>query len=241
MQKPLLAALALLLPASCGGGGDAPGESDERGGPHALAGFTWSAEPAVVGGIELAFALRFDDDSVTAQNTCDGALTASVTAPVRYLYSATIPEGDSVEESRDGATCQAGVEAGTFDFEIVDGRLEMLYEGELVVFEPAGAVAGLYGSWRAEAPGIGTLTWSMGGGAIEVEAACENGLSARVVVDAEFENRVQFPEAAEDVVSDDFGAECSVAIATGEAEYHFEGDTLVMTFDGQDLYLEPRR
>lgn len=242
-NKIQAAALSLVvsvsLLAACGGGAGSGGGGSDRGGPDSLIGFQWTADPITVNGITFEFGFEFSADTVTAYNTCDGALTATVEAPVRYLYTATVPAGDSTEAASDGNTCRVSIDSGTFDFEIVDGKLRMTQNGETLDFEPAGATAGLYGEWTADAPGIGTLIWSMGGGQIVATTDCDNGLSATVEVDADFINRLEFPEPAEDVVTEGT-LECSVSVAATMMTYYFDGDTLVMSDGGEEIRFEPR-
>jgi hypothetical protein len=236
-------ALVALL-AACGSDGsddgDGPGGADDdRGGPDSLVGHEWTSDPVTVNGIEFVFGFQFDEGSVTASNTCNGEVTATAEAPVRYRYTATIPVAGRTDEEEGGDTCFAEIAAGTFEFEIVDGKLVLTFDGETIEFEPAGDTAGLYGEWTAEAPGVGTLIWSMGGGAISATSECDNGLSATVEVDAEFVNKLEITEAAEDVVMDR-GLECSVGIAAGTSTYRFDGDVLILVTGGEEIRFHRR-
>lgn len=239
MQIPSLLPALLVLPLIACGADSGASSSASRGGPDSLVGFKWTSEPVTAGGIEFVLALSFAENSVTAANTCNGELTASTSTPVRYRYTATIPKGDSVENTKDGSSCFASIDAGSFDFEIVDGNLVANYQGETLTFEPVGAVNGLYGRWQATGNGL-TLSWSMGNGEILVDADCHNGVTASVRVDADFENRIEFVEAAEQTESDDFGFDCSVSIARGMATYYFDGDALVLSQEGQAVRFEPK-
>lgn len=229
----------LILPFVACGNDAGSSSAAGRGGPDSLVGFRWTSDPVLAGGIEFVLALSFSDSSVTATSTCDGSLTATTSTPVRYRYTATIPKGDSVENTEGSNSCLASVDAGSFDFEIADGNLVASYQGEILTFEPSGAVDGLYGRWEVSANGL-TLAWSMGDGEIVVDADCHNGVTAQVAVDAGFENRVEFTEAAEQTESDEFGLECSVSIASGIATYYFDGDALVLSQQGQAIRFEPK-
>lgn len=237
---------ALALASACGdgnnggggGGGGGGGTITDRGGPDSLENFAWSmGEPIEINGIELQMSFRFDDDSVTVTSTCDGEVTVSTTAPVRYHYSASIASGDENEVEDGGDTCAVSIAAGSFDFEIVDGKLVATAGGESIEFSPVGSVAGLYGKWQREAPGVGTLIWSMGGGKIRATSECDNGVSATVEVPAVFTNRLQIVSASENTVEEN-GLECSASISAGSGTYRFEGNELVMTFEGEDMRLE---
>lgn len=209
--------------------------ANERGGPHSLIGYDWTSDPLNIQDIEFVVRFRFDETHLTATGTCDGELSATTEVPVRYRYTATVPAGDRVDEAKDGNTCFAAIQAGSFDFEIVGDKLVVTSEGETVEFSADGTVSGLYGKWATPAPGIGTLTWAMGGGKIVATSQCDNGVSASVEVDATFINKLEITESAEKVVEDGFGLECWVSVAAGLSTYRFEGDDLILTTNGEDV------
>lgn len=222
--------IALLLTfAACTTDGD-----DDRGGPDALAGFTWQSK-ASANGIDFLFGFQFATSSVTASNTCSFAgqeLTASVSAPIKYRYHAEIPSG-----GREGdAACFVEVAKGAFDFELVGDKLVMMSGGQTIEWSSAGGRSGLYGDWTATVNGF-TLTWTMGGGKIRAKAACPSGGSASVSVSAQFTNFVDILEAANKEVGD-ASFSCSIGIAKAMAGYRFDGDDLIMTIDGKDTRFE---
>jgi hypothetical protein len=225
---------------SCGGDGPGgPGERDDRGGPDSLVGYKWTSDPLTVNGIKFVFGFGFSRSSVTAKNTCNDAVTATIEVPVRYRYTANVPTGGRTDEEEGGKTCFAEIAAGTFDFEITDNKLVMTHQDKTFDFKPVGSVAGLYGNWTAKAPGVGTLTWSMGGGKIVATSDCDNGVSATVEVSADFVNKIEFTEAAKDVKRGDSGLECSMEVAAGVSTYRFDGDTLVMKMNGEEIRFSP--
>lgn len=224
--------------AACASDSDPVDENDppitERGGPHGLGG-NWVADPATINGIELQLGLSFTPNSLTARNTCEQSLTAMITVPAKYKYTATIPSAGRGEA--DGDSCFVEIAAGSFDFEIVNNKLEMTYQGQSYSFDPAGGVAGLYGEWEVEAPNVGTLRWRMGGGKIRATVDCDNGSRATVAVNAQFVNKIELPQGGEDVRADGEGLECSARMLPGVVTYRFDGDILVLTSEGQDLRL----
>ena len=240
MNKPLLNLVFgfLIATAACGGDG---GGSGDRGGPDSLIGFMWQAEPVTINGIELQFGFQFDNSTVTASATCNGSLNVDVSSPVRYRYTATVSDGDSQTEESGDTSCFVELRASSFDFEIVGNKLVASYQGETFEFSPVGSVAGLYGKWKVDLPNVGTLTWSMGNGEIESTVDCTNGLSATVVVDADFVNKVEIVEEASNTETDEFGLECSVSTTKGTSEYYFDGSTLVVVlFNGEEFRLESK-
>jgi hypothetical protein len=202
----------------------------DRGGPDALAGVTWHTTFSD-NGIDFDFSFAFDDAKVSATNQCSFAgqsLTASTAAAVTYRYDVNVPTAGHGGDS----ACFIDVAAGTFSFEIAGDQLIMTANGETVTFTAAGPVSGLYGEWTAMQDGF-TITWSMGNGKIRAKATCPSG-SASTEVAARFTNLVDILEDQMQTVGDD-SFNCTVSIAKAMAEYHFEGDELVMTVNGQSL------
>lgn len=218
-----------------GNKGSTPSQTADKGGPDSLVGYTWQADLAAANGVDFDFRFEFSDTKVVASNTCNGRITATVESPVRYLYTATVSSPNSAETQEGMNTCSSAIGQGTFDFEIVENKLLMTFDGQMVEFSPQGASGGLYGNWTVQAPGIGTLVWSMGGGKITATSNCDNGLSATTEVSAQFINKLEILEDAQTVVEDDFGLECSVAINKGVFPYRFEGDDFILTTDGQEM------
>ncbi len=220
---------AIVFVLACGNDETSGAGGTDLGGPDSLVGYRWTSDPMNAAGIDFVLDFAFDERTVTATNTCNGALSATTQAPVRYRYTANVPTAGHAESSGGGATCYVDVAAGTFDFEIVDGRLHLTYGDETVDFAPMGSVAGLYGTWVADAPGVGTLIWSMGGGRILATAECDGGLTATTEVPATFTNSLEITDAASNTVTDDYGLECTVGISRDTLTYRFEDGTLVMT------------
>jgi hypothetical protein len=224
-----LHALTLLALAACSTDDSSPPITD-RGGPDALAGIEWHTTFSQ-NGIDFDFSFAFDDAKVSATNRCSFAgqsLTASTASAVKYRYDVNVPTAGHGGDS----SCFIDVAAGKFSFEIAGDNLIMMANGETVTFTPAGPVSGLYGEWTATQDGF-TVTWSMGNGKIHATATCPSG-SASTEVSAQFTNLVDILEDQSQTVGDD-SFNCTVSIAKAMAEYHFEGDDLVMTVNGQSL------
>jgi hypothetical protein len=79
----------------------------------------------------------------------------------------------------------------------------------------------------------------MGGGKIVATSACDNGVSATVEVGADFVNKIEFTEPAKKVVKGASGLECSMGVAAGVSIYRFDGDTLVMKMNGEEIRFSP--
>lgn len=203
----------------------------DRGGPQSLSGFDWSTGPIDANGFQLELAFEFGEDELTASNTCEGTTTVTTTSPIRYTYQAEVATGNSdvVEDGED--FCEVSIDAGSFDFEIVEGNLQMTTGGETVVVSPAGSVSGLYGEWSVGNE-VGTLYFSMGNGRLEARSECTNGLVAKTSVAANYRNFVVIEEAS--MGGDDL---CSVSIDASTMEYRFEGSELVLIQDGQEIRL----
>ncbi len=217
----------------------APAESGtERGGPHSLAGFRWAGPAQTVNGIEFQPEFSFDATSVTARNTCNRTLSVMATAPARYRYTGNVPSSSRREESSDGASCSVEILAGAIEFEIVENVLRVTRDGSTVDFQPSGSVAGLYGTWTAEAPGVGRLSWSMGGGRIRATATCSNGVSATTDAAASFVNILDITEDANNSV-EDAGLTCTVGIARGTYTYAFDGADMILTGGGGSIRFIP--
>jgi hypothetical protein len=232
--------LTALLLAACGDDSGAEGSNNtsnnatpDKGGPDSLIGATWKGDPITANGITFEPSFTFNADSVIVSNTCDGAVTASATAPVRYHYDATTLKEASKEVEGGGDTCSASVQKGSFSFEIIEGKLRMTYMDQTIEFSPVGGVAGLYGTWGAPAPGVGTLEWTMGGGKIGVTSKCDNGLTASTSTSATFINYLTIKEAAMDEVEDG-GITCNAGINAGTFTYRFDGADIILTQNGQD-------
>lgn len=242
--------LCLMLTASaCGDDGAAQDESNntsnntnntsqDRGGPDNLVGVSWRGQPQTINGVTLEPTFRFERDKVRLTNTCNGQVTASVEAPVRYHYTAVVPTRAEDVQEDGGATCSVSVEASTFNFELAEAGLKITVMGQELTFAPKGAVSGIYGQWSAQAPGVGELVWSMGGGKIKATALCDSGLTATATATARFTNHLTIQESAQDEVEEG-GITCSVGIAAGSFDYRFDGDTLVLITNGQELRFDP--
>jgi len=228
-----LIAISILVFGACGGGdgaGDDAPDITDRGGPDALAGVTWHTTFSQ-NGIDFDFSFAFDDVKVAATNECTFAgesLTASTASAVTYRYDVNVPSAGHGGDS----SCFIDVAAGKFSFEIAGDNLIMTANGETVTFTPAGPVSGLYGEWTAMQDGF-TVTWSMGNGKIRAKATCPSG-SASTVVSAQFTNLVDILEDQMETVGDE-SFNCTVSIAKAMGEYHFDGDDLVMTVNGETL------
>ena len=217
----------------------APAESGtERGGPHALSGFRWTGPAQTLNGIELQPEFSFDPMSVTARNTCNRTLSVMTTAPARYRYTGNVPSASRREESSNGASCSVEILAGAIEFEIVNNVLRVTGGGSTIDFQPSGAVAGLYGTWTADAPGVGRLSWSMGGGRIRATATCSNGVSATTDAAASFVNILDITEDASNSV-EDAGLTCSVGIARGTYTYTFDGADMILSGMGGSIRFIP--
>ena len=226
MKAPLtIAILALTACASDSSGGD------DRGGPDALTGVGWHTT-FEQNGINFDFSFAFDNAKVTATNKCsvDGqSLTATTAAMVKYRYDANIPKAGH------GGTdaCFVDVASGKFSFEIAGDKLIMTANGQTVTFTQApGSRSGLYGDWTAMQNGF-EITWSMGGGKIRATAKCPSG-SASTEVSADFTNFVDILEDKSQTEGDD-SFNCNVGISKAMAEYHFDGDDLVMNVGGKSI------
>ena len=229
-MKTFLTSLTLLALQACATDDSSDPAITDRGGPDALAGVTWHTTFSA-NGIDFDFSFAFDDTKVSATNQCSLAgqsLTASTAAALKYRYDVNVPSAGHGGDS----ACFIDVAAGKFSFEIAGDQLIMMANGETVTFTAAGPVSGLYGEWTAMQDGF-TVTWSMGNGKIRAKATCPSG-SASTEVAAQFTNLVDILEDQMQTVGDD-SFNCSVSIAKAMAEYHFEGDELVMTVNGQSL------
>jgi hypothetical protein len=193
-----------------------------------------------VNGIRFESAFSFYEDAISLQNTCDGTLIATATAPVRYRHTMTVPTGVEKEERVGDDACWLEIKSGTTEFELSGNRLLTTFQGQTISFEPVNGASGLYGAWTAEIPGVGTLTWRMGGGKIVATVECDSGLSVSAAVDADFVNLLDITAGDQDVVTDDFGLECEASIAPGTLEYFFRGGDLVMLSDGEEAILTRR-
>ena len=224
-----LHAITILALAACSTDDSSPAITD-RGGPDALAGVEWHTTFSQ-NGIDFDFSFAFDDTKVSANNVCHSggqSLTASTASPVKYRYTANIPKAGHGGDD----ACFVDVAAGAFAFELAGDKLIMTVNGQTVQFTQSGARSGLYGDWSAMLNGF-TITWSMGNGKIRATATCPSG-SASTEVSAQFTNLVDILEDQSQTVGDD-SFNCTVSIAKAMAEYHFEGDDLVMTVNGQSL------
>jgi len=228
-MKALLA-ITVMLGACSADSDDENTPITDRGGPDALTGVSWHTTFSQ-NGIDFDFSFAFDDTKVSATNQCTFAgesLTASTAAAVTYRYDVNVPKAGHGGDS----SCFIDVAAGKFSFEIAGDELIMTANGETVTFTAAGPVSGLYGEWTAMQDGF-TVTWSMGNGKIRARATCPSG-SASTEVSAQFTNLVDILEDQMQTVGDE-SFNCTVSIAKAMAEYHFDGDDLVMTVDGQSL------
>ena len=214
------------------------GSGSERGGPQSLGGFRWTGPAQTVNGIELQPEFSFDAMSVTARNTCNRTLSVMTTAPARYRYTGNVPSSSRREESSNGANCVVEILAGTIEFEIVDNVLRVTGGGSTIDFQPSGSVAGLYGTWTAEAPGVGRLSWSMGGGRIRATATCSNGVSATTDAAASFVNILEITADASNSV-EEAGLTCNVGIARGTYTYTFDGADMILSGTGGTIRFIP--
>lgn len=226
--------LVLVFFLGCGGGG---ASDTDRGGPESLEGVSWRGETIEpVAGLELTPAFRFDGTQLELTNTCHSGgteLQATTRAPVRYHYEVRTDGG-----SDGGDSCAIEVASGVSTFELDDGALSWTFRGSTVRFQPAGAVAGLYGDWTAEND-VGVFRFSLGQGRLRASIACRGGESASVDLPADFSNFLDILEAAS-VTEESDGVSCTASIAAANRiPYRFDGDTLVMTFDGRDARFEP--
>lgn len=222
------AAFACCLLLGCATDSD-EGASD-RGGPDALTGFMWKTKVSN-NGLDFLFGFQFSDTMLSASNTCTAggeSLTATVSVPVKYRYSADVPSGGHGGD----AACFVDVAKGAFQFELAGSRLLMTFGGKVIEFSSTGTRSGLYGDWTAMVDGF-AITWSMGGGKIHARADCPGGTTASVTVDAKFKNFVDIVEAGSKTVGDDT-FNCSVGVSKALAEYRFASDALILTIDGKD-------
>lgn len=229
-------AAAAMFAACSDDGGAGPGSDADRGGPDALDGVSWSMAQSA-NGIDFDFRFEFGPTSLTASNTCTAggeSLTANVEVPVKYRYNASIPAG----KRSGGDECFVEITAGAFDFELAGDTLIATSGDSVIEFAAAGAHSGLYGDWTATVDGF-TLTWSMGAGKIDARASCPGvSDSPSVSVAADFVNYVDVLTADEDVVGDE-AFSCQLAVMQALMEYRFEGDELILSFNGQDTRLTP--
>ena len=214
------------------------GTDDEadRGGPDALTGFTWQTK-LKQGELDFLFGFTFTDTDVTASNVCtlgNDTLTAKVTTPVKYRYSAVVPTGGRAGDD----ACFVDVAKATFDFELQGSKLIMTVGAQRVEFDQAGARSGLYGEWTGSANGF-KLVWSMGGGKIRARSECPGGKTASVTVDATFQNFVDILAAKSEQVGDDTFS-CSVGVDKAMATYRFAGEQLILTVQGEDTTFDPK-
>lgn len=236
--RTLSSLVVVLSSLACGPQGPSgPGSISDQAGPEALSGTAWKAPPTTVNGIQLALQFQFDQTTVTASSTCDGTLTATARAPVKYRYRARITQSASKEEKSGSARCQVDVAAGSFDFVVTSKGLEVTWQGQTLTFQAKGGVSGLYGTWTAPAPGVGTLEWSLGNGKVSAAALCDGGLVARVEAPAEFTNILEVLEAAQKKETLG-GQSCEVGIAKGEMTYVVKNGELVLTQNGGSLSFE---
>jgi hypothetical protein len=231
MKRIFLVPLCTLALAACTDDSTGGGSGNDRGGPDALSGVTWHTTISQ-NGFDFDFSFAFDDAKVSASNVCHSggqSLTASTASPVKYRYTASIANAGHGGDD----ACFVDVAAGAFAFELAGDKLIMTVNGQTVQFTQSGARSGLYGDWSAMMNGF-TITWSMGNGKIHATAACPGGKTASTTVSAQFTNLVDIQEAQSQTVGDD-SFDCTVSIAKAMAEYHFDGDNLVMTVNGQTL------
>jgi len=116
-----------------------------------------------------------------------------------------------------------------FSFELAGDKLIMM-AGVRPCSSRSPDPSGLYGDWTAMQNGF-QITWSMRNGKIHATAACPSG-SASTEVAAQFTNIVDILEDKSNMVGDDT-FNCTVGIAKALAEYHFEGNDLVMVVNGR--------
>lgn len=207
-----------------------PGATD-RGGPDSLTGFSWNADPVSSGGVDFDFSFKFTATQVEASNTCNDAVTATVSSPVRYRYAMTVTESASKTEVADGKDCEVAISPGSLSFEVKGSELHANDGTNDFVFTSTGAVQGLYGTWSTPAAGVGTLSWRMGGGKVTATAACDNGLTATATASATFINYLDILETVSDSMNG-AGLDCEVGIQAGTSEYTFDGNDLVLTTGG---------
>lgn len=231
-----------VLMSACGddggdGGSSGVGSGANRGGPDALAGYTWGMTQDV-NGIEFDFGFEFGTSSVVATNTCTiggDSLTAEVEAPVKYRYRATITQAAQAGDE----ACHVAVAPGTIDFEISGNTLTGVSQGQTLTFTSTGARSGLYGDWSYSSPDGFTITWSMGSGKLKVWGSCPGGQAPTLTVDADYDNFVEILEAKQDYVGDD-AFNCQVAVDAGTFQYRFDGADLVLTMGGQETRFKAR-
>jgi len=234
----------VMLVAACGddggdggGGSTAIGSGANRGGPDALAGYTWSTTQTIEG-ITFDFDFEFGASSLVATNTCSmggDSLTAEVEAPVKYRYRATIKEAAQAGDE----ACHVGVAPGTIDFEITGNTLNAVAQGQTLTFTSSGVRSGLYGDWSYTSPDGFTITWSMGSGKLRVWGSCPGGQAPTATASADFTNFVEILEAKDAYVGDDF-FNCQVGIDAGTFEYRFDGADLVMSMGGQETRFDAK-
>jgi hypothetical protein len=225
----LILAISLLSVTACTDDSSSSSGQD-KGGPDALAGVTWHTTISQ-NGFDFDFGFAFDDTKVTASNTCHSSgqsLTATTASQIKYRYSADIPKAGHGGDS----SCFVDVLAGSFTFELAGDKLEVTVNGQTSEFtQGGGSRSGLYGDWTAMVNGF-TVTWNMGGGKIHATAACPGGGSASATVNATFKNFVDILEDQSMTVGDD-SFNCTVSISKAMSEYYFQGNDLVIVFNGQ--------
>lgn len=208
----------------------------DRAGPESLAGVGWRGDVFDTGDVTIQPTLTFSETSVSIANQCTGGgaeLRAEAVAPIRYHYTV-----DTEAQRAGDDSCFVEVGAGRSSFEVVGGRLEWVYMGERVTFDAAGPVAGVFGDWTHENE-VGRFRFSFGGGTLSVSLDCFNGASASMSVNATYRSYIDILESAADETVDG-GLTCNASVQAGnDIEYRFEGDTLIMVFDGQDVRFEP--
>ena len=214
--------------------GQTPGQGTSRGGPEALSGFTWGTTQSA-NGIDFDFSFEFGDTTLVATNVCSlggEELTAEVEVPVTYRYRATVLESGSAGDE----ACNVAVAQGVIDFTISGNTMTAVSDGQTLTFTSSGARSGVYGDWTYSQDGL-TLTWSVRGGTMTVKGDCgDKHVSTQVA--ATLQNFVDIVEAKNTEVGDE-SFNCSVGVDAGTAEYRFDGSTLVMSIDGQEIRFAP--
>ncbi len=237
-MRPLLLSslLALALPlAACGS--DSTDNSEDRAGPESLEGVAWRGDAVDVGGgVTIQPAFRFTRSTVSLENRCSGGgeeAVVTATAPIRYHYSVRTEGQRSGDDS-----CYVEIGSGQSTFEVIDGQLQWTYNGQVETFRAAGPVAGLYGEWTADND-VGRFRFSLGGGQITASIDCNTGGSASVTVNADFQSFVDILQPASEEVMEG-GLTCNASIqAANNVRYRFDGNALIMVFEGQELRFEP--
>ena len=227
-----------LLGCDSGGDGVNGGSSAGLGGPHSLVGVDWQGDAFVVNGLQLQPSFRFETNSVTAKNVCEGTLEVTTSSPVRYRYTTTLPAASETTQSGD-AFCTVEVAAGAVEFEVIGNEMTVAFGGQTTTFTSDGAVAGLYGTWAASAAEVGTLRWSIGDGSLKASLACENGLNAELSVAAAFTNLLDITQSTSNTASDGFGLDCDVASAGGHLRVHADLGSVHPDLERRARHLPP--